>query len=51
MHDKLNNEDSVKDVNNKLNEYFNIESLMGDACDSVLENDEEKTNDYENIII
>lgn len=43
MHDKLKNEDSIKDVNNKLNEYFDLESLnIDEISDSVDYNDESK---------
>lgn len=30
MHDKLNNDDSVKDVNNKIEEYFDLSSINMD---------------------
>ena len=43
MHDKLKNEDSIKDVNNKLNEYFDLESLnIDEISDSFDYNDESK---------
>lgn len=35
MHDKLKNEDSVNDVNNRLNEYFDLDSLDLETSDEM----------------
>ena len=45
MHDKLRNEDSVKDVNNRLNDYFDLDSLnIEEISDSVAGIDEDNKN-------
>lgn len=38
MHDKMNNEDSVEEVVNDINEYFNIDALnIGDLSKNISE--------------
>lgn len=45
MHDKLRNEDSVKDVNNRLNDYFDLDSLnIEEISDSVAGIDKDNKN-------